>query len=68
MDAKDFNQLVLTRLNRRELTLCRKVEEFVTDKDRLHNFKVAARVPDISTIAVLRGMKIKAKQVKMVAE
>ncbi len=68
MNAKDFNQLVLTRLNRCELTLCKKVEEYATDKDRLQNFKVAARVPDISIIAVLRGMKIKTKQVKMVAE
>jgi hypothetical protein len=59
MNAEDFNELVLARLTQCEETLCRKAGEYASDEDRLHNFKAAGRVLNISPIAALRGMKVK---------
>ncbi len=59
MDADNFNRLVVSRLEDCEAVLCKKADEYASARDRLHNFKVAGRILNVSPITALRGMKVK---------
>ena len=56
MKHTDFNNIVNTRLTHCSKLLCSKGEEYSRNGDRLHNFKVAARVLGVSKYTALLGM------------
>lgn len=58
MNAETFNQIVSEQIQRCLDVLVVKAKEYATD-DRLHNFKVAARLQDISETEALAGMMAK---------
>jgi hypothetical protein len=51
MNAERFNKLVEDQLNRCKATMVKKNDEYSSEIDRLHNFKVAARInsPEATT-------------------
>jgi len=53
---KRFNQLVERRIDRIRKVLRSKGGEYASDQDRLHNFKVAARIDDETPSQSLWGM------------
>ena len=59
MKTEIFNEVVKRRLEQCQKTLIRKSDEYASDEDRLHNFKVAARMRNISPVKALDGMMIK---------
>lgn len=61
MNAATFNALVESRLEKVKSILLKKAEEYATDDDRFHNFKVAARagVEETSPEDALWGMALK---------
>jgi len=56
MNNEQFNKLVKERFGQCEAILCKKADEYASDTDRLHNFKVAARVNQCSPEQALWGM------------
>lgn len=56
MHPKRFDEVVDARLNDCKLILCNKEKEYSDGKDRLHNFKVSARIDDESPAKALWGM------------
>lgn len=59
MKASDFNGLVISRMAKCEDVLCKKAEEYSTEEDRLHNFKIAGRARGCSAVKALDGMMTK---------
>lgn len=59
MVDKKFNSLVKRRVSLIESVLEKKGDEYKSKRDRLHNFKVAARKLDCSPVKALQGMLIK---------
>lgn len=59
MDNTTFDALVEKQLNTCALVLCAKAEEYAAIDDRLHNFKAAAALQDISPREALAGMMAK---------
>lgn len=59
MDNNTFTLLVDKRLNHCAQTLVKKGKEYASVTDRLHNFKVAARVNDTTPEKALWGMYTK---------
>ena len=59
MKLDRFNQVVKNRVEKCVALLVPKGEEYTRGGDRLHNFKVAARVEGISPERALRGMDLK---------
>lgn len=58
MNTEKFNQLFEEQIERSRRVLCAKAKEYATE-DRLHNFKVAAQLEDITTEQALAGMMAK---------
>lgn len=56
MNSQDFDALVEKRLRKCQATLTTKNAEYSSDTDRLHNFKVAARLDGEDPVAALWGM------------
>jgi len=56
VNNKDFEALVNNRLKECRETLFAKGEEYSSDIDRLHNFKIAARIDGITPEKALWGM------------
>ena len=59
MESEVFNQHLQHMQKVTIETLIQKAQEYATDGDRLHNFKVAAEVQGISPTAALAGMMAK---------
>lgn len=59
MDNDTFTLLVDKQLNHCAQTLVKKGEEYASDVDRLHNFKVAARINGTTPEKALWGMYTK---------
>ena len=59
MTSDNFDQHITDMLTHCQSTLCGKAKEYATDTDRLHNFKTAAALQDVSTIQALAGMMAK---------
>lgn len=58
MTGKEFKECMERTVARCVATLSEKAGEYATD-DRLHNFKVAAKIQGISPLAALAGMMAK---------
>ena len=58
MDNKTFEKILENRLLEIEAVLSKKAQEYATE-DRLHNFKVAARVGNTTPKKALWGMAMK---------
>lgn len=58
MKSETFDKIVDKQLEFCTKILCNKAVEYATD-DRLHNFKVAAQLQDITPIQALEGMMAK---------
>lgn len=58
MNTKRFNEVIEDRLNLCVSVLCKKADEYATD-DRLHNFKVAAKLQNCTPEKALAGMMCK---------
>lgn len=58
MVTKTFNKVISKRLDLCLNTLCKKANEYATT-DRLHNFKVAAKLQDCTPVKALGGMMSK---------
>lgn len=58
MDEARFNEITVNRLDKCLEVLCSKADEYATD-DRLHNFKVAAKLQNCTPISALGGMMCK---------
>ena len=59
MNNEIFNKVTEERLKTCINVLCRKSDEYSTDEDRLHNFKVAGALQGCSDIKALGGMMCK---------
>ena len=59
MDNNRFGNLVEERLDSCMSTLIQKDKEYGSEKDRLHNFKVAAAIKDETVEEALLGMWVK---------
>ena len=59
MKIEDFDKIVEERIKKIRKILKSKGEEYSSKKDRLHNFKVAARKLDCSPERALQGMDMK---------
>ena len=44
MDNNTFTKLLYARIRKIQAVLCQKGEEYSSDTDRLHNFKIAAKL------------------------
>lgn len=58
MNTENFNKIIEDRLDKCKKVLCCKAAEYATE-DRLHNFKVAAELQDITPMTALAGMMCK---------
>jgi len=58
MTSEEFNTLTKAQLKRCEDVLCIKADEYATD-DRLHNFKQAALLQEVTSATALKGMMCK---------
>ena len=59
MNAKVFDELVAKRIGKCISILCEKAERYAAPEDRLHNFKVAAALQEITPREAIRGMMAK---------
>jgi len=59
MTPEEFDFIIDSQLNTCRDILVVKAREYAGDKDRLHNFKVAAVLQDITVAQALRGMQAK---------
>ena len=59
MLAKDFDEIVEQRIKKIKEVLQSKATEYASDNDRLHNFKRAAKVGEITAAMALKGMLLK---------
>lgn len=59
MKTDTFNEILEERLKAIKNTLGSKAQEYAFKDDRLHNFKVAARVSQVTIPAALWGMALK---------
>ena len=59
MKAEVFNELVKSSLDNCESTLIRKGQEYASDGDRLHNFRISAELQDITIPKSILGMMTK---------
>ena len=59
MNFENFDAVVENRIKSIKSVLTSKSKEYASDKDRLHNFKVAARIKNESNEKALWGMAVK---------
>ena len=60
MTSNDFELAINMRIDKCLNTLGVKSNEYSTDSDKLHNFKVAAAIQGCTPITALAGMMVKA--------
>lgn len=58
MNAERFDRIIADRLKKCMDVMCSKATEYATD-DKLHNFKVAARLQNCTPVSALAGMMCK---------
>lgn len=58
MNTQKFDNIIEQRLKKCQTVLCKKAVEYATD-DRLHNFKVAAKLQNCTPEKALAGMMCK---------
>ncbi len=58
MDTKTFEMIIDERLEKCKSVLVNKAKEYATE-DRLHNFKVAAKLQNCNPVTALAGMMCK---------
>lgn len=58
MDTKTFEMIIDERLEKCKAVLVNKAKEYATE-DRLHNFKVAAKLQNCNPVTALAGMMCK---------
>jgi len=58
MNVQKFNEIVAKQVKLSTDVLCSKAKEYATE-DRLHNFKVAGTLQDLTTRQALAGMMAK---------
>lgn len=59
MTNEDFDKIVEERIEQIKTVLTAKAQEYATNDDRLHNFKVAARIDNTTPAKALWGMALK---------
>ena len=59
MKTEDFNDIVNDQIERSTSVLLKKADEYAANDDRLHNFRVAARLQGITPRQALAGMMAK---------
>jgi hypothetical protein len=59
MQSEEFNEVLDMQINRCVDVLKVKSDEYSSEEDRLHNFKVAATLRGVSVIQALSGMMAK---------
>ena len=59
MNNKEFEQVITEQFDSCRETLLKKAEEYADDMDRLHNFKVAAKLQGVTPLTALGGMMAK---------
>lgn len=59
MKAQEFNQVLEAQMKLCQRILGGKAQEYATDVDRLHNFKLAAALKDETQTRALAGMMVK---------
>jgi hypothetical protein len=59
MTNQNFNELLEKRIGQIRSVLAKKADEYASGSDRLHNFKVAARMADTTPELAWRGMFLK---------
>ena len=59
MDSKKFNEILEKRIDKIKNVLSSKEKEYASGFDRLHNFKVAARIMNETPEKALFGMLLK---------
>lgn len=59
MTSKEFNQVIKNRILKIENVLSKKSQEYSSEEDRFHNFKVAARIKNSTPEQALHGMMLK---------
>lgn len=59
MNNNDFTESVEAQMKRASQVLVKKAEEYASDEDRLHNFKVAAKLQGITVEQAVVGMMAK---------
>ena len=59
MNADQFNYVVHNRCLDIKRILTKKAGEYATDRDRFHNFNVAARIANTTPEKALKGMMLK---------
>lgn len=59
MNAEEFNKVLTDIQDKVQSLLGSKAEEYASDKDRLHNFKIAAAMQGITPRQALAGMMAK---------
>lgn len=58
MTSKEFDEILISRINKMQSTLASKATEYATD-DRLHNFKVAASLQGVTNAQACLGFMTK---------
>ena len=59
MNSTKFNEVTAERVKKCLNVLCTKSDEYATDNDRLHNFKVAGDLQGCTQVKALGGMMCK---------
>lgn len=59
MNNTEFEKIIEAQFDRCRETLLKKAEEYADDTDRLHNFKIAAKLQGVTPLTALGGMMAK---------
>lgn len=59
MNNTEFEKIITEQFDRCRETLVKKAEEYADDTDRLHNFKIAAKLQGVTPLTALGGMMAK---------
>ena len=59
MNNTEFEKIIAEQFDSCRETLLKKAEEYADDTDRLHNFKIAAKLQGVTPLAALGGMMAK---------
>ena len=59
MNNTEFEKIVTEQFDSCRETLLKKAEEYADDTDRLHNFKIAAKLQGVTPLTALGGMMAK---------
>ena len=59
MNNTEFEKIITEQFDNCRETLLKKAEEYADDTDRLHNFKIAAKLQGVTPLTALGGMMAK---------